>query len=162
MPPIPTHNICMAIWLEVGRRLVGRPDQQFVIRQGGLAFMWCRTVGPKSPKHFPEETRPLSVGGGGDTQVVSGVAANLVRLPSKVFQARQHGDEVVRFCVIHGRRHPPSFPRCSHKSDRGSLFPVTDSFRNMRCSESTAMRALSRYASPVGLGSSLRRNRKVG
>jgi len=87
---------------------VGRPGQQFVIRQGGLAFTWCRTVRPKSPKHFPEETRPLSVGGGGDTWVIIGVAANFVRHPSKVFQARQHGDEVVRFCVIHGRSIPHS------------------------------------------------------
>ena len=102
--------------------------------------MWCRTVGPKSPKHFPEETRPLSVGGGGHMEVISGVAANLERRPSKVFQARQHGDEVVRFCVIHGRRHP-SFPRCSYKSEHGSLFPLTVCFRNKRCLESTGMRA---------------------
>jgi len=28
--------------------------------------------------------------------------ANLVRHPFKTFQAQQHGDEFVRFCVIHG------------------------------------------------------------
>ena len=109
MPPIPTYSNLMGIWLEVGRRFASWAAWSVISNQaGGLAFTWCRTVRPKSPKHFPEETRPFSDGGGGDTWVIIGVAANFVRHPSKVFQARQHGDEVVRFCVIHGRSIPHS------------------------------------------------------
>ena len=73
-----------------------------------------------------------------------GVAANFVRHPSKVFQARQHGDEVVRFCVIHGRSIPHS-PDARISRTTAVCFPLIVSFRK-------ALLGKHRHARLIALG----------